>query len=139
MNLPFNSILSQWQVCLFHTVSQCALIHSRDAWRIPMGRGAWRATVRRVAKSQTRLCDQAHTAWRILQHHRDYLRGGTTKRPLFFRAYDWVGEIRHTIQAADNTVCSLVDCVRQILGPTGIRIRVLSASKPHWEPTSWKR
>ena len=27
------------------------------AWRIPMGRGAWRATVHGVAKSQTRLSD----------------------------------------------------------------------------------
>ena len=27
------------------------------AWRIPMGRGAWRATVHEVAKSQTRLSD----------------------------------------------------------------------------------
>ena len=27
------------------------------AWRIPMDRGAWWATVRRVAKSQTRLSD----------------------------------------------------------------------------------
>ena len=27
------------------------------AWRIPMGRGAWRATVHDVAKSQTRLSD----------------------------------------------------------------------------------
>ena len=26
-------------------------------WRIPMGRGAWRATVHGVAKSQTRLSD----------------------------------------------------------------------------------
>ena len=25
------------------------------AWRIPMGRGAWQATVHRVAKSQTQL------------------------------------------------------------------------------------
>ena len=25
------------------------------AWRIPMDRGAWRATIRRVAKSQTQL------------------------------------------------------------------------------------
>ena len=29
------------------------------AWRIPMDRGAWRATVHRVAKSQTQLSDQA--------------------------------------------------------------------------------
>ena len=29
------------------------------AWRIPMDRGAWRATVHRVAKSQTWLRDQA--------------------------------------------------------------------------------
>ena len=27
------------------------------AWRIPMDRGAWRATVHGVAKSQTRLSD----------------------------------------------------------------------------------
>ena len=27
------------------------------AWRIPVDRGAWRATVRGVAKSQTRLSD----------------------------------------------------------------------------------
>ena len=27
------------------------------AWRTPMDRGAWRATVYGVAKSQTRLCD----------------------------------------------------------------------------------
>ena len=32
------------------------------AWRIPMDRGAWRATVHRVAKSQTQLSDSAqHT------------------------------------------------------------------------------
>ena len=37
------------------------------AWRInPMDRGAWRATVHRVAKSQTRLSDQAHTAQQLL-------------------------------------------------------------------------
>ena len=29
--------------------------HSRIAWRIPMDRGAWWATVHGVAKSQTRL------------------------------------------------------------------------------------
>ena len=28
------------------------------AWRIPMDRGTWRATVRVVAKSRTRLSDQ---------------------------------------------------------------------------------
>ena len=50
------------------------------AWRIPMDRGAWRATVHRVAKSQTRLkqlsiCMRTHTN-RYLppikdeQHHR---------------------------------------------------------------------
>ena len=31
------------------------------AWRIPMGRGAWRATVHGVAKSQTRLSTHEHT------------------------------------------------------------------------------
>ena len=31
------------------------------AQRIPMDRGAWGAVVQRVAKSQTRLSDQAHT------------------------------------------------------------------------------
>ena len=30
---------------------------SIPAWRIPMDRGAWRATVRGVAKSRTRLSD----------------------------------------------------------------------------------
>ena len=29
------------------------------AWKIPMNRGAWQATVHRVAKSQTRLSDEA--------------------------------------------------------------------------------
>ena len=31
------------------------------AWRIPMDRGAWQATVSGVAKSRTRLSDLAHT------------------------------------------------------------------------------
>ena len=30
------------------------------AWRIPMDRGAWQASVHGVAKSQTRLSDDAH-------------------------------------------------------------------------------
>ena len=35
-------------------------IHSNIlAWRIPMGRGAWRATVHGVAKSWTQLSDSA--------------------------------------------------------------------------------
>ena len=34
------------------------------AWRIPMDRGAWRATVHGVARSQTSLSDQIqHTGW----------------------------------------------------------------------------
>ena len=33
------------------------------AWRNSMDRGAWRATVRRVAKSQTRLSDSAHRSF----------------------------------------------------------------------------
>ena len=37
--------------------------HSRIlAWRLPMFRGAWWATVHRVTKSQTRLSGRAHTA-----------------------------------------------------------------------------
>ena len=31
------------------------------AWRLPMDRGAWWATIHRVMKSQTRLREQAHT------------------------------------------------------------------------------
>ena len=31
--------------------------HSSNAWRIPMDRGAWRATVHGVTKSRTRLSD----------------------------------------------------------------------------------
>ena len=34
----------------------------------PMGRGAWNATVRRVAKSQTRLDNLAHTLVKRLTH-----------------------------------------------------------------------
>ena len=30
------------------------------AWRIPMGRGAWQVTVHGVAKSRTRLSNEAH-------------------------------------------------------------------------------
>ena len=33
------------------------------AWKIPMDRGAWRATVHRVAKSQTRLKQLSMRAW----------------------------------------------------------------------------
>ena len=36
------------------------------AWRIPMDRGGWRATVHGVAKSQTRLSDQAHKESKII-------------------------------------------------------------------------
>ena len=32
------------------------------AWRIPMGRGAWRATVHAVTKSRTQLSNYSHTA-----------------------------------------------------------------------------
>ena len=40
------------------------------AWRIPMDRGAWWATVYGVAKSQTRLSDEAQhsTAVGLLKH-----------------------------------------------------------------------
>ena len=34
-----------------------------SAWRIPKDRGAWRATVHGVSKSQTRLSDQVHKHW----------------------------------------------------------------------------
>ena len=33
------------------------------AWRIPMDRGAWRATVPGVTKSQTRLSNSARQGW----------------------------------------------------------------------------
>ena len=36
------------------------------AWRIPMDRGGWRATVHGVAKSQTQLSDQAHKESKII-------------------------------------------------------------------------
>ena len=32
-------------------------------WRIPMDRGAWRATVHGVRKHRTHLSDKAHTAY----------------------------------------------------------------------------
>ena len=40
--------------------------HSRiPAWRIPMGRGAWQATVHLVAKSQTKRLCTAHSLFLI--------------------------------------------------------------------------
>ena len=36
------------------------------AWRIPMGRGAWGATVHRVAKSRTKLSDSAQRSYLVL-------------------------------------------------------------------------
>ena len=35
--------------------------HSSISWRILMDRGAWRATVHRITKSQTRPINQAHS------------------------------------------------------------------------------
>ena len=41
-------------------LEECMATHSSIlAWRIPMDRGAWRATVHGVAKSRTRLSDSA--------------------------------------------------------------------------------
>ena len=40
------------------------------AWRIPMDRGAWRATAHGVSKSRTRLNDK-HSAHRQLIHYAD--------------------------------------------------------------------
>ena len=39
------------------------------AWRIPMDRGAWRATAHRVARSQTRLSNQ-QSIWRLFSSKR---------------------------------------------------------------------
>ena len=39
------------------------------AWRIPMDRGAWRATVHGVAKFQTRLSDLSTAARHALGRH----------------------------------------------------------------------
>ena len=51
-------------VCFFKCKTKAleegmAIHRSILAWRIPMDRGAWRATVHGVAKSQTRLRDSA--------------------------------------------------------------------------------
>ena len=40
------------------------------AWRIPMNRGAWRATVHRVTKSQTRLSDYVQPSTDLTQVRR---------------------------------------------------------------------
>jgi len=48
------------------------------AWRIPMDRGAWRATVHGVAKSWTRLSDlllKGHVIRQCLYTWRHYIRG----------------------------------------------------------------
>ena len=48
-----------------HPVTSCIL-----AWRIPRDRGTWRATVHGVAKSQTRMSDQAqHTTPLVIFSH----------------------------------------------------------------------
>ena len=50
------------------------------AWRIPMDRGAWWATVHRVAKSQTWLSNQAqHTAELCLFYHFTSLQFGSVQ------------------------------------------------------------
>ena len=64
-NLPANAgdarvPFSSWEDPL---EEERATHFSTFAWRIPMDRGAWRATVHRITKSQTRL--STHTCWSL--------------------------------------------------------------------------
>ena len=66
------------------------------AWRIPMDRGAWWATVHRVAKSQTRLKQlsmHAHTL-QIVNQHIDILVQNVKKRPSLL----WSRSLGHLIE-----------------------------------------
>ena len=53
------------------------------AWRIPMDRGTWRATVRGVAKSWTRLSDQA-------QHRMSQRRSSASLGPCRLSVQTWL-------------------------------------------------
>ena len=44
------------------------------AWRIPMDKGAWRATVHGVEKSRTRLSTHTHTEWEKVEYWFLFLR-----------------------------------------------------------------
>ena len=43
------------------------------AWRVPMDRGAWRATVLGVTKSQTRLSTAQHMALQMKVNHHNMM------------------------------------------------------------------
>ena len=57
-NLPAMQEMQVWSLGWENPLEKGMATHSSIlAWRIPMDRGAWQATVRRVAKSQTQLSD----------------------------------------------------------------------------------
>ena len=63
---------------------------SNVAWRIPMDRGAWWATVHRVAKSRTRLSDYAQTSCfkcTVERFSGDLPSHTTTSLPYSFRTF----------------------------------------------------
>ena len=62
------------------------------AWRIPMDRGAWRATVHGVAESQTQLNDLRTT---VILFHYDYL-------PL----YSIIGYVYRSLEIVPHCSCN---------------------------------
>ena len=62
------------------------------AWRIPMDRGAWRATVHGVAESQTQLNDLRTT---VILFHYDYL-------PL----YSIIGYVYRSLEIVPHFSCN---------------------------------
>ena len=58
-NLPAIQETSVWSMGQEDPLEEALATHSSIlAWRIPVDRGAWRAPIHRIAKSQTRLSDQ---------------------------------------------------------------------------------
>ena len=61
-NPPATQKTWVWSLCQEDPLEGMATLSSILAWRIPMDRGAWRATLHGVAKSWIPLSDQ-HTLW----------------------------------------------------------------------------
>ena len=86
------------------------------AWRIPMDRGAWWATVHGVAESQTRLSNSKHSTWH----------GGTQSI--------WCGATTTSISSS-RTFSSPQKETQTYQYPLAVALQVLSSSRP-WQPWS---
>ena len=73
-------------------------------WRIPMDRGAWRATAQRVAKSQIQLSDEAY----IAQHIKIIFRSHLTSLSLTFKrkgSDETIAEISSSSNTSHSLPC----------------------------------